>query len=206
MKSQALMTALTLLVPLTAGAADVSPNFFPAGATAGLRMNLERGIFEFAPDTAEIEWVNSVVTKDAAGALKITGVVAGKVGILGGESEGAICSGDEKTNPLAKPELLENGKLSMNKVRLQSYKRALAECQAEGGAPLMDGDRAAIVHAHSQVQGSEAENSRKCFAAEIQIKCDLSARANEIKELYQKFRTEFPAHPFANDIDYDALR
>jgi hypothetical protein len=110
---------------------------------------------------------------------------------------------------------MEKGKFSINKIRAQAYQRAVDECHAEKGTLVMDGDSVAIVHAHSQVAEpinkksrtpSGTAKSKKCFSSEVQIKCDLSAHASAMADLYRKFRTEYPAHPVANDIVFDALK
>lgn len=191
---------------------------YPCRSTGGIYLDLEKGGFSFSThseaDALKFEWENSEATKDSSGALKVIGIVTGKVGVVNDDGEGAICQGEEKTNAYANPKMMEKGKFSIDRVRAQAYQRAVDECHAEKGTLVMDGDSVAIVHAHSQVaepinkksRTPSAAKPKKCFSSEVQIKCDLSAHASAMSDLYRKFRAEYPANPVANDYVFDALR
>jgi hypothetical protein len=236
MKSKAFLSILVLCSPLSgfsgAWASEPSANaiscseegpkqdVYPCDFKGGLYLDLAQGVFAVQAtekvetlNPSEYEWVNSVFTKDEEGAIHATGVVAGKVGIPDENGEGGLCSGDEKTSPYSRPEMLENGKFSINKIREVAYDRAVKACFAAKGALSTDGEHGEIIHAHSQAVGSPTDSGKakkqkaeRCFSSEVQIKCDLSSRAAEMTELYRKFREDFPAHPMANDEELDALR
>jgi hypothetical protein len=208
MSSKALkwmFVSLSLLPAFALG----QPNIYPAQPSGRLYLDLDRGTFAFAPqseaDALTYEWVNTVTSKDASRPIRVIAVVAGKVGIANENGDGLICHGEEKSSPYAKPSMTEHGKFSINKVRAEALKRAMDECQAEGGSIVLEHGEIAVVHAHSQ-SSPLPHHPGKCFSSEVQVKCDLSVHAAEISELYKKFRAEFPAHSIANDEAFDALR
>ncbi|MFL5815214.1 MAG: hypothetical protein ACJ763_16675, partial [Bdellovibrionia bacterium] len=86
MNSKALKWVLVSLSALSPGIAlGQQANLYPAQPAARLALDLDKGSFVFLPktpaDALNIEWVNTVASKDVSGAVKVIGVVAGKVGI-----------------------------------------------------------------------------------------------------------------------------